>query len=103
MSYEGKDLDVIVIGAGLTGLITARNLSRRGLKVLIFEARDRIGGRCWTRDFPGTDNLLVEMGGEWIDMNVHIGMIEECQQYGILLFVQSSITRHGTSIFLDAK
>jgi len=40
--------DVIVVGAGASGLIAAKMLSERGLKVLVLEARDRIGGRIHT-------------------------------------------------------
>lgn len=42
--------DVIVIGAGFAGLTAARDLGFKGKKVLLMEARDRIGGRCWTAD-----------------------------------------------------
>jgi monoamine oxidase len=44
------DADVIVIGAGLSGLHAARILERDGAKVTVLEATDRIGGRMWTRD-----------------------------------------------------
>lgn len=60
--------DVIVIGAGFAGLIAARDLSRlHGLRVLLIEARDRIGGRTWTAKELGED---IEMGGTWIHWSV---------------------------------
>ncbi|WTV65069.1 FAD-dependent oxidoreductase [Streptomyces sp. NBC_00035] len=43
-----EDLDVIVIGAGVAGLATARELTDGGKKVVVVEARDRIGGRMFT-------------------------------------------------------
>ncbi|CAG1998698.1 unnamed protein product [Fusarium graminearum] len=55
--------DVIVIGAGFAGLVAARELAAKGLKVLIIEARDRIGGRTWTARAFGED---FEMGGTWV-------------------------------------
>lgn len=55
--------DVIVVGAGFAGLITARELAQRGLKVVVLEARDRIGGRTWTDYRLGRD---LEMGGTWV-------------------------------------
>lgn len=54
--------DVIVIGAGLSGLITARELSSKGFTPLVLEARDRLGGRTWTDQRLGHD---LEMGGTW--------------------------------------
>ncbi|MGW6391627.1 flavin monoamine oxidase family protein [Streptomyces sp. NPDC055103] len=56
--------DVIVIGAGISGLSAARYLADRGEDVLVLEARDRIGGRIWTSgrwsDSP------ADMGASWI-------------------------------------
>ncbi|KEF54112.1 uncharacterized protein A1O9_09907 [Exophiala aquamarina CBS 119918] len=58
-----NDYDVVVVGAGYTGLIAARNVSRSGKRVLLVEGRDRIGGRTWTVDLWGNK---FEMGGEWV-------------------------------------
>ena len=58
-------MDVIVIGAGAAGLAAARELSRSGLSVLILEARDRVGGRCWTRHEPGLC-VPIEYGAVFI-------------------------------------
>jgi monoamine oxidase len=55
---------VIVVGAGVAGLVTARRLSDRGLDVLVLEARDRVGGRLWSHRMPNGET--VELGGEWI-------------------------------------
>jgi monoamine oxidase len=42
--------DVIVVGAGLAGLIAARDLAAGGRSVLVLEARDRVSGRVVNRD-----------------------------------------------------
>jgi monoamine oxidase len=58
-------LDVIVIGAGISGLAAARTLAEAGRKVVLLEARDRVGGRIHT--IPATDGELpVELGAEFI-------------------------------------
>jgi monoamine oxidase len=60
----GTDADVIVVGAGFAGLRAARDLAEAGRRVIVLEARDRVGGRTWTRPFAGTGEL-VELGGAW--------------------------------------
>jgi monoamine oxidase len=63
---------VVVVGAGLAGTTAAYRLARSGVQVRLFEARDRIGGRCWTaRGFA--DGQTAEHGGEFIDTrHVHL-------------------------------
>ncbi len=53
------------MGAGAAGLAAADALARAGRSVLVLEARDRIGGRCWTRRMPGLA-APVELGAEFI-------------------------------------
>ncbi|MES3036265.1 MAG: NAD(P)/FAD-dependent oxidoreductase [Bdellovibrionota bacterium] len=60
-----KSYDVIVIGAGPSGLACARELLDKKLKVLILEARDRIGGRVHTIRDSGI-HLPLELGAEFI-------------------------------------
>ncbi|RJG26437.1 flavin monoamine oxidase family protein [Massilia cavernae] len=60
---RGVDYDVIVLGGGFAGVTAARDSSKNGYKTLLLEARDRLGGRTWTKEFSGHK---VEMGGTWI-------------------------------------
>ncbi|HEV8629204.1 MAG TPA: NAD(P)/FAD-dependent oxidoreductase [Thermoanaerobaculia bacterium] len=57
--------DVVVVGAGVAGLVAARELRRQGLGVLVLEARDRIGGRVFTHRDPRLP-LPVELGAEFV-------------------------------------
>ena len=55
--------DVIIIGAGLSGLCAARNLTEQGLTVVVLEARDRVGGRTLSQ--PVRSDML-DLGAQWI-------------------------------------
>ncbi len=55
----------MVVGAGLAGLVAARQLRSHGCQVTVFEARNRLGGRVWSARLD--NGAVVELGGEWID------------------------------------
>jgi monoamine oxidase len=57
-------LRAVVIGAGLAGLAAADELRRRGAEVTVLEARERVGGRVWSRELD--NGAVVEMGAEFI-------------------------------------
>lgn len=56
--------DVVVLGAGLAGLVAATDLRAAGADVLVLEARGRAGGRVVQHTLP--DGRLVQLGGEVI-------------------------------------
>merc|ERR1711931_370690 len=60
---DSNMVDVIIIGAGLTGLTLANLLIQDGRSVVVLEARDRIGGRIHTH--KTSDGAEVEMGATW--------------------------------------
>ncbi|KAM0713403.1 hypothetical protein Q7P37_010365 [Cladosporium fusiforme] len=88
---EGGTWDAIVVGAGYTGLIAARDLVKAGKRVLLLEARDRVGGRTWSAEVDGT---TFEMGGTWVS-HVHGRLFAELQRYGLKDDITMTRTEDG--------
>lgn len=54
----GHSADVVVVGAGLAGLTAARELVKARRSVIVLEARNRVGGRCFSRSLgPGATDV----------------------------------------------
>ena len=58
-----NEFDTIVVGAGVSGLVTARLLVAAGQRVVVLEARERVGGRLWTE---GSEVAVTDLGASWI-------------------------------------
>jgi monoamine oxidase len=63
---DPDDADVIVIGAGMAGLSAAAQLGRKGRRVLLLEARERVGGRVWSHRPREAGGVAVELGAEFV-------------------------------------
>jgi len=73
--------DAIVIGGGFAGVTAARELGLGGRKVLLLEARNRLGGRTWYKE-NALEGLSLEMGGMFVDRRQkHVWA--EIERYGL--------------------
>jgi monoamine oxidase len=79
----GNHYDVLVVGAGYSGLSAARLLKDAGRKVLILEARDRVGGRVHTKHLE--QGQYIDLGAQWIGPTQN-RMYELLKEFGIPAF-----------------
>ncbi len=87
-------LDVVVVGAGLCGLITARELLQKGFSIAVVEATNRMGGMVESiylnKDLHASakennDYTILEFGCEWFDIDAHGFILEEVRRYGLTI------------------
>jgi putrescine oxidase len=87
------DRDVVIVGAGPSGLTAARELKKAGLSVAVLEARDRVGGRTWTDTIDGA---VLEIGGQWVSPD-QTALLELLEELGLKTY---SRYREGESIYV---
>lgn len=88
------DRDVVIIGAGPSGLTAAYELRKAGKTVAVLEARDRVGGRTWSEDMDGA---TIEIGGQWISPD-QTGLYSLIEELGIETFERY---KQGSSIYMS--
>ena len=86
--------DVVIIGAGVTGLTAANRLVAEGRTVAVLEARDRVGGRTWTKDIEG---VTLEIGGQWVSPD-QTALLETLDELGLETYDRY---REGSSVYID--
>ncbi|EXJ84244.1 hypothetical protein A1O3_04911 [Capronia epimyces CBS 606.96] len=92
-----ENVDVVVVGAGLSGLQAAYDLQRAGLRAIVLEARDRVGGKTWTVP-TANGKSVVDLGGAWINDTNQSKMWALGQRFGLEYIVQ---TTEGDCVLQD--
>ncbi|KAK4937076.1 hypothetical protein LTR10_022199 [Elasticomyces elasticus] len=81
-------VDVVVVGAGLSGLQAAYDLQRAGYKTVVLEARDRVGGKTWTVP-TASGTGAIDLGAAWINDTNQSKMWSLGQRFGMKYTVQT--------------
>ncbi|MET4621098.1 putrescine oxidase [Arthrobacter sp. 2762] len=92
---QNLDRDVVIVGAGPSGLTAARELKKAGLSVAVLEARDRVGGRTWTDTIDGA---MLEIGGQWVSPD-QTALMDLLDELGLKMY---SRYRDGESVYIGA-
>ena len=86
--------DVVVVGAGATGLTIATDLEKAGFSTVVVEARDRVGGRLHTST---VDGAVLELGGQWVSPDQE-ALLATLDELGLETFERY---RAGDSVYVD--
>lgn len=78
-------MKVLIAGAGLAGLFAGWTLAKEGHEVIVFEAKDRVGGRAWSHAF--SNGAVIERGGEFITSSQHL-IRSVCAEFELPLIAQ---------------
>lgn len=81
---NAREADVIVIGAGMSGLRAAGDLVAAGRSVIVLEADDRVGGRLKPATVAGR---VCDVGGQWVAVE-HTYLLGEAKRFGIATYPQ---------------
>lgn len=101
--FISKKPKVIIIGAGFAGMAAANYLFDKKIDFVILESRKRIGGRVFSHTIDEKENLVIELGAEWVgnshhrlhDLSAEMGLTLENNQFNSHLIYQGKYYKDG--------
>lgn len=100
---DGKP-QVVILGAGLAGLMAAHQLAKQGYETVIYEASDRAGGRVQTKGGFNADGMFIELGAEFVDIpHHHLNGLAEELGVAVDEYVDASLGLEKEVFFMGGK
>ena len=96
MNKDFSEHDVVVVGGGAIGIYASMILKRNGLKPLIVEAQQQLGGRI--RSHRVDEDFHVELGGQWLAKKGQRRLAELIKSHG---FKRRSNYSEGAMVYFD--
>lgn len=91
--------DVIIVGAGLSGLAAACECVAAGLTCIVLEARDRVGGKTYSKKMKKS-GAMCELGSAWLNDTTETEMISLARKYKCTLIEQNT---KGNAVLQDSS
>jgi monoamine oxidase len=85
-----QKVDVVVVGAGISGLQAAYDIQKAGVSCVVLEARDRVGGKTLSVD-PFGEGKVVDLGAAWINSTNQSKMFAMTKEFGLKTVVQNTV------------
>lgn len=95
-----KEVDVLVVGAGLSGFRAALDVQAAGLSCIIVEANSRVGGKTLSVQSKPSGLGINDLGAAWINDTTQPEMYQMLQKYGLHGEVQRA---EGISLFQTSE
>lgn len=95
---EGDVESVVIVGAGVAGLVVAQALSTAGIEAVVVEGRDRIGGRIHTVELADTP---VDLGALWVHDGQRSPVLDYLRLHSVELLPARLIDIVANATFLD--
>jgi monoamine oxidase len=94
-----RNVDAVVVGAGVSGLAAAWRLRRNGRSVVVLEASERLGGRVLNLSTGPRPHQVTEAGGEWVAARQK-RILALCKTFGIQTFPTYD---KGKTVYFDGE
>jgi len=89
---QNRNVDLVVVGAGFSGLQAAYDIHQAGLSCVVLEAKSRIGGRSYTASLK-SEPSKIELGATWINEKTQPDVYALAKKFGLDFVEQNGQTR----------